>query len=218
MTRQNKTYEKIWDTKLLKEGNVPFQKKQPDIEVVKFLKTCNNQGKVLDIGCGAGRHCKIFADKGHLVTGFDFSKNAIKLAKSWVENADFKVGSVFDYNDGEQYDYIIDYGCLHHIQKSNWSKYKKTILKHSKSGTKLFLFAFADDSMYIKDHKLTKYEKKMKYSIYEADYCHFFSKKEIRELFKEFKIYFHNIKKTLGKNTSFHTFYLERVWLGKVFF
>lgn len=211
MTKQKKTYEKIWNTTLVKEGDVPFQKRQPDIEVVKFLKKCKKQGKVLDIGCGAGRHCKIFADKGHDVTGFDFSKNAIKLAKSWVDTVNFKISSVFDYYDKQKYDYIIDYGCLHHIKKSDWPKYIKTILSHSKPGTKMFLFTFANGSVYIKEHKLTNYEKKMKYCVYENDYFHFFTKTEIKTLFKGFKIKHHSIKKTLGKNTSFHTFYLERI-------
>lgn len=209
MTNQKKTYEKIWDTTLIDDGNVPFQKKQPDEEVVAFLDTCRKKGTVLDMGCGAGRHCKIFADKGHSVTGFDFSKNAIELAKKWVFNVDFHVASVFDFKDDKKYDYIIDYGCLHHIKKSDWNAYRKTVLRHSHPGTKMFLFAFSDKSLYMMDHKLTNYERKMRYTLYEGDYSHFFSLQEIKILFKEFKIIYHSIKKKLERTQVFIHFILN---------
>jgi SAM-dependent methyltransferase len=40
------------------------------------------RGRVLDIGCGAGRFCLYLQDKGHEVTGIDLSTLAIKVCRS----------------------------------------------------------------------------------------------------------------------------------------
>lgn len=39
------------------------------------------KGKVLDVGCGAGRHALYLQEKGHEVLGFDISPLAIKICK-----------------------------------------------------------------------------------------------------------------------------------------
>ena len=38
--------------------------------------------KILDLGCGQGRHSVLLAEDGHDVIGVDFSKNNIEIAKS----------------------------------------------------------------------------------------------------------------------------------------
>lgn len=40
--------------------------------------------KVLDLGCGAGRHCILLANSGFEVIGVDISKNALEMARLWV--------------------------------------------------------------------------------------------------------------------------------------
>jgi len=41
--------------------------------------------KVVDLGCGAGRHCILLANSGFEVIGVDISKNALKMARLWVQ-------------------------------------------------------------------------------------------------------------------------------------
>jgi ubiquinone/menaquinone biosynthesis C-methylase UbiE len=41
--------------------------------------------KILDLGCGVGRHCVLLANSGFEVIGMDISKNALKMARSWVQ-------------------------------------------------------------------------------------------------------------------------------------
>lgn len=40
---------------------------------------------ILDLGCGPGLYCEIFANKGHSVTGVDFSRTSIDYARQETE-------------------------------------------------------------------------------------------------------------------------------------
>ncbi len=55
-----------------------FSKELPPIEefIIKLAK-----GKILDVGCGAGRHSLYFQEKQFDVTGIDISPEAIKVCK-----------------------------------------------------------------------------------------------------------------------------------------
>jgi ubiquinone/menaquinone biosynthesis C-methylase UbiE len=48
--------------------------------------------KMLDLGCGAGRHCVLLANSGFEVVGMDISKSALKMARGWVRKE--KLGNV----------------------------------------------------------------------------------------------------------------------------
>jgi ubiquinone/menaquinone biosynthesis C-methylase UbiE len=48
--------------------------------------------KVLDLGCGAGRHCVLLANSGFEVIGIDISKTALKIARRWLRKD--KLGNV----------------------------------------------------------------------------------------------------------------------------
>jgi ubiquinone/menaquinone biosynthesis C-methylase UbiE len=50
--------------------------------------------RVLDLGCGAGRHCVLLANSGFEVVGVDFSKNALKIARRWVREEKLRVALV----------------------------------------------------------------------------------------------------------------------------
>jgi SAM-dependent methyltransferase len=49
---------------------------------------------VLDLGCGPGLYAEKFAERGHTVTGIDFSENSIRYAKSSTR----KIGSNIKYH------------------------------------------------------------------------------------------------------------------------
>jgi len=48
--------------------------------------------RVLDLGCGVGRHCVLLANSGFEVVGVDISKNALRMARKWVRKE--KLGNV----------------------------------------------------------------------------------------------------------------------------
>ena len=50
--------------------------------------------RLLDVGCGAGRFCRIAADRGAQVAGIDASGPLVEIARERVPNADFRVGDM----------------------------------------------------------------------------------------------------------------------------
>ena len=78
-----------------------------------FRKYMNKKGKVLDIGCGAGREAIALAKLGFEVIGIDISDHMIKAAieesKSYDCHIHFDVCSVMDIDKYEpsKFDYII---------------------------------------------------------------------------------------------------------------
>lgn len=54
--------------------------------VSRWAHLVPQQGTVLDIGCGRGRHMKHFAQLGHAVTGVDRAPEALQVAAEWGES------------------------------------------------------------------------------------------------------------------------------------
>lgn len=73
-----------WNEIFRKRGRV-FHRAQEDMpKIFKLLKE-KKERKVLDLGCGTGRHIVYFAKRGFDVYGIDISPQAIKLTKSWLK-------------------------------------------------------------------------------------------------------------------------------------
>jgi ubiquinone/menaquinone biosynthesis C-methylase UbiE len=51
--------------------------------------------KVLDLGCGTGRHSVVLKKRDAKIWGLDLSPKMIEIAKSKVKNVDFRVGTVY---------------------------------------------------------------------------------------------------------------------------
>src|SRR5690349_4866006 len=48
--------------------------------------------RVLDIGCGAGTQCAIWAEAGHIVSGIDINQSLIEVAKERARDAKLEIG------------------------------------------------------------------------------------------------------------------------------
>jgi ubiquinone/menaquinone biosynthesis C-methylase UbiE len=53
------------------------------VDAVPDMKNMNVR-KVLDLGCGGGRHSILLAKSGLEVLGMDISKHALKMARTWI--------------------------------------------------------------------------------------------------------------------------------------
>lgn len=92
-------------------------------------------GRLLDLGCGEGRHCLAAAQLGFTVTGVDFEPLALERARrlipaEWQGRIDLRVGDVLNLPLADACaDVVVDYGCLHHQRKADWPRYKESLLR-----------------------------------------------------------------------------------------
>lgn len=121
-----------------------FRPKYPSEQVVQFVFRNFKRGKntrILDLGCGAGRHVYFMASEKIDTYGLDISSEGIINAQKYIENAGLnaklKIGSVdlipFDDNF---FDGIICYGVLYYCKKNEIQKAVNEIYRVLKKGGK----------------------------------------------------------------------------------
>ncbi|MGB3939933.1 MAG: class I SAM-dependent methyltransferase [Candidatus Manganitrophaceae bacterium] len=200
---QKKYFEKAYRT-----GEHGWPVEGPSPPVVRFLthfKKENRSGRILDIGCGEGRHAALFAREGYRAVGLDNQPLAVERAAQIAgngrvrRNLRFLVGDVFHLPFGPQaFDVILDYGCLHHICRRDTAVYLKNVVPLLKPGGYFLLSCF---STRFKHHPEEK--RKRNWLVHNGHYDRFFTKGELKSIFlRDFDIL--NIEE---ENQSLHAFY-----------
>jgi len=107
----------------------------PDEEVVRILKKefiPNNVKKVLDIGCGSGRHSLAMLKEGLEVYAIDSSSTSLSIAKKLCDGCNKKIflkeGSVTAIPYAEDsFDGVLCWGILHYLSPDEVQKALKEI-------------------------------------------------------------------------------------------
>ncbi|GJJ13862.1 hypothetical protein Clacol_008119 [Clathrus columnatus] len=74
--------------------------------------------RILDVGCGTGKPItSYFADKGHDVTGIDYSSGMLELARTAIPNATFLQADMtsWEFSDERQYDMVVASHCFYNF-------------------------------------------------------------------------------------------------------
>ena len=76
--------------------------------------------RVLDLGCGNGRHAIYFAREGFTAAGIDISETAVEWARQWAQRegleVDFRVGDISKLPyENQSFDVVVSHGVLDHI-------------------------------------------------------------------------------------------------------
>lgn len=119
--------ESNWDRYYSELGRMPRRLRRTARFVVDALSSLRNHKveKVLDLGCGAGRHCILLAKSGFEVIGMDISKNALKMAGKWVRkeklrNVAFVCATMTNLPLKDScLDAVISVSVIHHAFKRN---------------------------------------------------------------------------------------------------
>lgn len=96
-----------------KRSKICFEKKW-----LNFFATQLTGKKVLDVGCGSAEPIsKYLIDQGFQVTGIDFSKNMIDLARSRYPKNEWCVEDMRDFSIGKKYNSIIAWNSFFHLNE-----------------------------------------------------------------------------------------------------
>ncbi|MEE8431983.1 MAG: class I SAM-dependent methyltransferase [Candidatus Desulfatibia sp.] len=70
----------LWET-VISEGT--YHLEMPDELVIRSINMFKRESpkKILDVGCGLGRHIQLFAERGHTVLGVDIALSAIRKSR-----------------------------------------------------------------------------------------------------------------------------------------
>lgn len=95
---------------------------------------------ILDAGCGPGRDSRYFQKKSLKVTGIDFTKRFILLAKQRVPGVEFRVMNIIDLKFKEaKFDGIWCCAVLSHLKQADLLKALREFHRTLKSGGVLFV-------------------------------------------------------------------------------
>jgi len=121
-----------------RSGQHGWEVEEPSPYAVGFLRRLKGLvpgARLLDVGCGEGRHAIAAARMGFKVTAVDYEPLALERARRFARRGQakgitFRRADVFCLPFSEScFDIILDYGCLHHQRRSDWPTYKANILR-----------------------------------------------------------------------------------------
>ncbi len=114
-----KKYNFSWDneeSQKVFQSLVGFPDMKDSCKEVNAILACvklKRGSKILDVGCGIGRHAIIFAQKGFKVIAMDVSHYYLKQAKYSARmkqtKIEFRQQNIFELQDVESYDFVFAY-------------------------------------------------------------------------------------------------------------
>lgn len=108
-------------------------------------------GRALDLGCGTGTNVITLAQHGWEVTGVDYVKRAVRVAKRKAQEAgvtvDLRSGDVTKLdNIAGQFDFVLDIGCFHSLKSDERTAYIQNLKRFLAPGGIFLLYGFFRDS------------------------------------------------------------------------
>ena len=156
--------------------------------------------KILDLGCGVGRHTIYFASLGYDVSAMDLSEEGVKSTKEWLKNegltAKVELGRMTELNyKDDTFTLVLAFNVIYHAFKSDMIKTIAEIFRVLKPGGYFFgtiltkdpKQPFDDKTAVIDDQTLIKQEEPEKgiphFFSYIEDVLEFFNAFEIKDLY-----------------------------------
>jgi ubiquinone/menaquinone biosynthesis C-methylase UbiE len=132
--------------------NPRYQPKYPHETVVRWAFTKLNPGtgqKVLDVGCGTGRHAFMMASEGFEITATDISRSGISFTQNLAQKkgltVDTRVAEIdkLDFNS-ESFDGILVFGVLYYVSFEKITKSINIMHRLLKPGGQILIITRSD--------------------------------------------------------------------------
>lgn len=175
---------------LFKKGKIRW--KDPDKAVIGLVPLLRKRKlkRILDLGCGAGRHVLYLCKKGFFVVGSDLSPTALALTQKWLKREKISRYCLVKHEmtkipfPNEHFDTVISTNTIHH---NELKKIKKTVseIKRVLKVRGLVLVTLSSK----KDYKF-RIGKKLETDTYQSEGVihHFFNEKGVKKLFSKFRM------------------------------
>ena len=195
-----------------RNGHHGWATEKPSPYAVGFLRRLRQSaagGRLLDLGCGEGRHAIAAAKLGFRVTAVDYEPLALRRARRFARQAGAK-GIVFRKADvlslpfsDAGFDIVLDYGCLHHQKKSDWPRYRAGLLRVLKPRGFFVLSVFSPRFCLFRGRRRP-------WHIARGAYRRCFARKDVLELFgRDFEI-LDFVEENGGQHGSWHVLMRRR--------
>ncbi|MBY8988398.1 MAG: class I SAM-dependent methyltransferase [Candidatus Lokiarchaeota archaeon] len=185
-----------WDDIFAEKGKY-FTKPHPDMERLADIFSEKGVQRILDLGCGTGRHLLYLLKKGFEVYGLDGSPNGLKITKIWLTEENLtseltcqKIEEDFPYKDGF-FDAVISIQVIHHNLVKDILFTVKEIKRILKPDGFIFLTFPLLQGFYIGRQNMKKVETRTYIPLIGQEKGlphHFFTVAEIKRVFDAFKL------------------------------
>jgi ubiquinone/menaquinone biosynthesis C-methylase UbiE len=178
-----------WDSLYREKGVVQKEPSPKAADAVSFLRSTGTS-RVLDLGCGTGRHTAYFARNGFEVLGCDSSEAALHIARGVLPEVEFQVCDVgwLPYRDGS----VDGIFCHAVIQHGTLAAIRKTIAEMHRvlrrDGALFLTVTSTEHPEYLTGHEIEP-GTKLHIDAIDGDMPHhYFTEPEMRDLFWRFVV------------------------------
>ena len=150
-----------------------------------LLKRGKGSGRVLDLGCGEGRHTLLFARAGFFTVGFDYLAAPLRTvaqrarATRLTPRVRLLLGDALmpPLKPGS-FDALVDSGVFHHLKKADWPIYLDRVLGLVKPGGYFHLTVFSTRFKHYPGERRTR-----NWCVHRNHYDRFFVKRDFGGIF-----------------------------------